>query len=301
MVAGFKQGKNVTNITGLDDKQFKMHLTHIYSGQTFDYLVLGSSRIKTLSRDAVKGASVLNLGISMGKIREMASLYQSCVDNGITLKNVIIGVDPVTFMPNVALPYQMIPLYKELMGKPLSIRDYYDICLSVFSHDYFVYVINSWIESMKNGKMVFTDSYVNELMTFRTDASIYNDRVLREQKPSLEEADEAFKMYFDGMYDSFPDEYREAFEKLVETIEKNGTEVHVYLCPSAPYVINRLSEQSGYREIAKYINEYAQKHKDITFGNLEMEKMGLDESDFYDTGHLRKEVLDRVISQGLGL
>lgn len=87
----------------------------------------------------------------------------------------------------------------------------------------------------------------------------------------------------------------DGFEKLIPYLNRNGTEVILFLTPFPPIVWEAINEDpqswSIVLELQDYINDYAQRTHIRIIGSYDPYECGVDESDYYDNRHLRKESL----------
>ena len=84
VVEGARRGLCVTNVGNMDERIFKKKLIEVYKGKEFDFLVIGSSRVMTISEDCLNGGTLLNLGVSGSKLEDMIALCQICKENEVT-------------------------------------------------------------------------------------------------------------------------------------------------------------------------------------------------------------------------
>lgn len=89
------------------------------------------------------------------------------------------------------------------------------------------------------------------------------------------------------------DEATDTFEKLINYLRTQGTDVELYLCPLAPSLWNRLDldEYPVLTEIESYANEIAEKYGLKITGSYNPHILGVTDDKFYDCRHFRREYL----------
>lgn len=299
VVDGARRGLNVEGVTNLDERKYKHKFAEVYKGRNFDFLVLGSSRIMTVSEDALNGASLLNLGVSGCKIEDMMALYQICKDFHIHFKHVLIASDPSLFNANDKdSRWKTIECYyNEFQGIPYEEKSNWTLYKNLISPSYFksaIAMLPSLINENKDLKYV--KSFKNEGGTKRTDGSIYYDRKYRDVPQAF--IDREALTWKHGSYDNFNSlslERVSLFEKFVTTLKADGIDVVFFWCPFHPTFYKRVICMKGVSESLKYIDDYAKKNKIVVIGNFNPDKAGFKNTDFYDAHHARKESIDKML------
>ena len=85
------------------------------------------------------------------------------------------------------------------------------------------------------------------------------------------------------------------FEKLMDYLQAQGTEVTFYLAPMSPSLW-ALCDDAGYpliREIENYILQFSEGHNCTVVGSYNPGNYGIVDEDFYDSRHLKHERLDK--------
>lgn len=308
VVEGAKRGLNVTNVVNMDERIFKKKLIEVYRGKAFDYLIIGSSRVMTISEDCLKGASALNLGVSGSKLEDMVALYQICKENNVTFKNVIIGVDPTLFNANdndnrwesIGFYYYA---FKGAKGNDSELNYQKTLIQNLFSPSYFKSAItNLPSASLGESKIEYVKTFINDGATKRPDGSIYYDKKYRESQQTTVDADAATCCHGSfNNFNSFSEERKVIFTDFVETMHRNGANIIMWCCPYHPIFYKRAIAMTGLPLSISFIQKYAKSNNFRIIGSFNPDELGLTREDFYDGFHVKKETVDRIISNELFL
>ncbi len=303
VVEGARKGLNVEGVTNIDERLYRLKFAEVYKGQSFDYLALGSSRIMTVSEDALKGASLLNMGVSGCKIEDMIALYQICKDYDIHFKHVMIAPDPTFFNSNDndSRWKSIESYYNEFLG--IHNEGISDLTLykNLVSPSYFksaLVMIPSLLKG--NNELRYVKTFINEGGAKRTDGSIYYDRKNRETPQTA--IDNGALTWEHGSYRNFISLSRERvalFEKLLASFKKDGVDASFFFCPFHPSYYKRVLEMKGAVEAFKYVNDYARKNNIPVVGSFNPDDVGFKNTDFYDAAHARKESIDVLLKNEL--
>lgn len=291
IIEGLQRGKNVTNVTNIDERLFRKTFIELHRGETFDYLVIGSSRIMTISEDAFPGKRLLNIGVSGCTLEEMTALFQICKDNDVRYKNVIIGADPVMFNGCGGIRHEENDIWKY--------REYKSAIKNILSPSYFQSCLPGLYNNFHDRNDIsFTDSYKNEGLTYRTDGSIYYGKAYRNSTTAM--ADEDARNNLHGNYDSFnsiSQENANIFKNLVEYLRSKKTSVIFFLCPLHPIFYERCMNMPGFVQSMKYIKDYAAKDSIPCIGDFNPNTLRLNNTHFYDGPHLKMEIVSSLIEK----
>ena len=100
-------------------------------------------------------------------------------------------------------------------------------------------------------------------------------------------------------YASVDSEFKKNFELLINYLENSGVQVEFFLCPFHPVVYNEIQANpekwSLPLQIEEYITAYAIDKNIRIIGSYNPDNCGVDETDFYDSRHLRAESLAKNI------
>lgn len=314
VVEGAKKGLNVTNVSNMNERLYKKKLVEINKGKSFDYVIMGSSRLLTLSEDPFGGAKVLNLAVSGAKIEDMIALFQICRENDIHFDNIIIGTDPTLFNDSYmdSRWYSIAEYYYTFVNN--SIADNTDMMLSgnnlqlmkqwmlienLYSFTYFQTALKSipnYIEGNQNVEYVKT--YINEGGTKRPDGSIYYAKKYRE-KPQ-KEIDNTVKTFSHQAYLNFYHssiKQEQMFASMIEAMQKENKDSRIFFfcSPFHPSFYNKYKDVEGFREAMLYIYNYGKTNGITIVGSFNPDDVDFKNSDFYDAVHVRKESIDKLI------
>ena len=299
IIEGVKGGQNVEGVTNINERLYKTKLIEINKGKTFDYIALGSSRVMTLSEDALNGESLRNLGVSGCKIEDMIALYQICLSNNVRFSNAIIAADPTFFNAF------------DDDTRWHSIKNYYDVFMDVksegsydwyklenlFSASYF----QSSVEALPNeisgkNQLHYVDTYINDGFTNRTDGSIYYDRNYRNRPQDVIDKEAmTWKHGSFNQFDTISHERVELFERLINRMKSDGVNVIFLQTPFHPVFYQRIFKIQGVVDAINYINIFAQKNDIDIIGSFNPSIVNFANNDFYDAAHPRKESLDVML------
>lgn len=306
VVEGARRGLCVTNVGNMDERLFKKKLIEVYKGRSFDYLVIGSSRVMTISEDCLNSATLLNLGVSGSKLEDMIALYQICKENGIGFKNVIIGTDPTLFNAN-----DDDSRWESIGGYYYAYKGTGDIntesefqktlIQNLFSPSYFKSAIKAIPNALEGSVQIeYVKTYINEGGTKRPDGSIYYAKEYRETPQSSVDADAVTCCHGSFRnFNSFSEDRKSIFTEFVETLHNNGANIIIWCCPYHPIFYKRALEMKGIPPSISFISEYAKESGFKIIGSFNPNDLGLSNKDFYDGFHVKKETVDGILSKAL--
>lgn len=84
------------------------------------------------------------------------------------------------------------------------------------------------------------------------------------------------------------------FEKLIAYLVSEGVDVELFLCPLAPSLWDRLEKEDEYfilDDTTVFAEELCEKYEIKLTGSYDPYELGLSDSDFYDSRHMRKELM----------
>ena len=265
IIEGISKGLNVTNAPkNINDRYYKKKLCELYKGKTFDYLILGHSRVQTISNEMFDGTSFLNLWVTGGKLEDFVALYEVSKENNIKYKHVI--------------------LFSRLEN--------------LFSFSYFQTALKPQ-KKIENLKFVPTTD--NDDFTYRIDGSRSYDKSYREL--SQAKIDRLAKTKMHVMFNDFTklSEVRmQIFDSLVQAIKKDGIEVMFFCCPYHPLFYKRVEKMKPMNDGIRYIEDYAKKNHILMIGHFNQSEDGFRNKDFYDQVHPHREYVEKLLKQYLG-
>lgn len=301
VIEGIKDGYHVEGINDIDERLYKLKFAKLHQGETFDFIALGSSRIMTVSEDVMHDKTFLNLSISSCQIEEMIAFYQICKDLNIHYSNVLIPADPSLFNGHyIDDRWKRLGDYvNEFMGEDVTGSKLdWDVVWNLFSAAYFRTALRSCFAGKKELKYVKTTT--NDGGTFRTDGSITWERLVREAPQSVIE-EKARTTHFHLYKDYFDmSEKRVAlFTKLLERIKADGVKIYLVRSPFHPVFYKKLLQLKGATDAFDFVARYAKENNIPLISSFNPADEGLNETDFYDGPHVRKEVMDKILEREL--
>lgn len=301
VIHGIADSMNVEGITDIDERTYKLRFTELHKGERFDYLALGSSRIMTVSEDVLHGASLLNLSISSCQIEELIAYYQICKDFDIRYKNLLITADPSLFNAHYRDDrWKILGSYvNEYMGKDVTgdATDW-DLVWNLFSVSYFKTALDALLAG--RDRLHYVKTVRNEGETFRTDGSFYWSRPVYEAPPAVVRQ-KAHTMHY-HLYKDFSDlsaERTALFTRFLQDIKADGVNVILVRSPYHPIFYKNLLKMKGAVDSFGFIEQLANDNGFRMIGSFNPADEGLDETDFYDGPHTRKESFDKMIEREL--
>lgn len=302
VIEGARQGLNVTNVEEMDHRMYKRKLAELYKGRSFDYLVLGSSRIMTVSSKTLGGASLLNLAVTKSITKDFIAMYEICKENDIHYKNVIIGVDPTLFNGNYKDDRwkSVSPYYYRYYGVDNHNVIDWELIMNLFSASYFKNSLRQIPQLLHgNTKMIYTKELFNEKKTRCPDGSHYYGKDEYERTQKTIDRDAAIGGYQDYFlnFDNLSVDNQKEFEKIVKSLQSDGHEIFFFLCPYHPLYYDRIVNISGVRDGIDYIRGFANKMDIKVIGDFNPHNVSLSNECFHDKVHLKKEYVDHLFEK----
>lgn len=294
IVDAMKSGRNVSNVTELNDRIFKRKIAEANGNSHFEYLVVGSSRVKTISSDGME-ASLLNLGMNGGNIYDIITSYEICVENFISFDKIIVGLDYYTLTDNEDSRWEVNSKYfYDFVGKPAPPSNNNIMSkaavVNLLSLSYFQKAVSTFLSGRFDLKL--TDESCNDKLTYHNDGSLcygIDDR----QRLQREVDSIALAYPIDG-YPVVLDELAGYLEMLVDKLEDDGKEIYFYFAPYHPVYYSRICKSKTIVENEHRLYEIAGKYGIKTIGSFDPNGIGCDSFGFYDATHPRKEVTDSI-------
>lgn len=303
ILSGFKQGKNVTNVVDLNERMLKEKLVELHKGDSIDYIIIGASRVMTISSDVFGGKVILNLGMSGSKIEDLIAVTQLCEDNNVSYNKVIIGAEPTYFNAKDGSTSWLYlkKYYDSFLGKYNSNYTAPKNRLTLISLSYFQSNIQTLPALIKGKRSInYVDSYINDGMTYRIDGSIYYSKDYRERPHHLIDEESRTWMHESfNNYDNISFERVELFDRLVRVLLERGYDVIFFKCPYHPDFYSRIFKIHGVVEGESLMDSIAQKYDINIIGSYNSEDVHFTNQSFYDAAHVRKESIDKLFSNYL--
>ena len=290
----------------MDERSFKKTL--IDSCKTdIDMLIFGSSSVMSISESMFEGKHILNLGMSGATYEDIAALLYHYLSTGKCPRAVILGIDPQHFNANIGdtrwktLQNEYAAYSKEVLSKPMyQLPDfekwfnllsltYFQCCLKFDGDQYAIQTIDSVIHSddiehgaglCKDGSLVYGRAFNNL---------------------SLQETNELAKNEAYSQWDNYaelsPIEI-ERWQQFIRYLQKKGIEVYIYESPYHPITFKRLNDEERYEMMEtamNYVDQFAEENTLMVIGSYNPSQCNLQECDFYDGTHVRKEHVAKLM------
>lgn len=303
-------GQNIVGMNNYDERIFQEKIIE-KSKKCPDTIILGSSRIMTLSSDAIEIENYWNHGMSGAGLFDYIGILGIYKKYGKMPKKIIIGVDPwILNDENGDTRYQSIMLYINEFKMLFNNKDKasfkipsFDKELQLLSLSYFQSSIEFIIKT-SNGKRcdyygtLEKDGHENRIRYI--DGSIEYEKNIREI--SVEKVNNLAKSYIAGEIYQI-ENYKELskknslmFEKMVEYLQENGIQICFYLSPYHPLVYNYLKENKDYQMVLQaedYFRDIAKKRKIQVYGSYDPFLLECEENDFQDGMHLKRSSMSK--------
>lgn len=296
VLSGLNDGKNVVIYANIDERSLQEKFALSHKNDSFDYVILGGSRVMTISEDAFHGSKVLNLGVSGGMIEDIIAYYELCRENGISTNNIILGIDPTLFNESIIHPeWRTIgKYYFNFMGLKTPFLSFdNELIKNLFSPSYFRSSIKTIPNLQKNRSVDISDTYINDGFTRRKDGSIYYN--IEKRNASMKQVDaeaDSKGVWYD--YESLSETRVKTFEFFVNQLCEGEAKVYFFRCPYHPLFYKKIKGLGGIKKGADYIEKYAKKHDIELIGDYNPDLMGYTKECFYDANHVRKEIIDEL-------
>ena len=325
------KGLNVAGVSNYDERFLQKHYITGLTEKN-DVIVLGSSRaLQVRSASFPKEAGFFNHGISGGTIEDYMAIFEMYLQKDMKPELVVLGLDPWLLNKNNGQGRWMsIGDYCEgftsridlgerssrsiFLFKPSSlfrIKKY----LQIFSLSYFQssarYLLEQIMDREEKGKYYSTDAINLDVNVKLFDGSYSYNREYRDVSISkaLEYAREytgreTIPIYSLGEFYELDHESMVRFEKFLDYLLDSDIKVVFFLSPYHPHVYDYLSGSHKYKsalEAEQYFRETALEKNIPVIGSYDPGACGLDNSDFYDAMHPKREAVDRLIRSYRGI
>lgn len=299
IVDGLKQGKNVENVSDLNERAFKEKYIKALRGRSFDYAIVGGSRVMQISTEDFDSCAIINLGMSSSKLEDLIAMYQLCKENNIRYKKIIIGVEPTFFNAGDRMSSwkYLESYYNTFLGNSNSSTDY-SLVTNLFSVSYFKSSIVHQLKRFIRGgeKFRLVDTNVNDGATKIWDGSITYEKEFRERPQSAIDAGVSTGNMPSSFYgfNSLSKERIDLFNRLINALRTDSVDIIFFKSAYHPILYKRIMKLDGIPKAFKYIDDFAQKNNIPVIGSYNPDDIGLNKYDFLDGSHERKEAIDKT-------
>lgn len=306
---------NATYITSgnMNERRVKQYIIEDMADD-IDCVSLGTSVMFGIRKEHVGTEKYYNLGLSGADFYDIMAQFGLMEINGKTPKRVIFCVDTYFFNEEIMKTFtRSIPLkpYANYMISVLNgespdrpAEDTTAENIQKFKQMFSVSNFQAAFEYITEyGSLdierwgVADESYEGEYSYYLADGSMMYPLSYRSNTTEdvVQEALGYDINYYFSAGEHISTSNMEIFEKLVCYLEEQGTEVVLFLCPLCPTLWDRCSEETTpiLWEVEDFVNEMAEKYDIKVVGSYNPHTYGIADADFYDSRHLRHEVLEK--------
>lgn len=306
-------GQNVVGMLNYDERIFQEEIVKKRE-KCPDTILLGSSRVMTLSNDVVEMKDYWNHGVSGAGIYDYLGILGMYNKSGQMPKQVILGVDPwILNEKNGDTRYQSIIQYvdsfRETMeGDKSKVQlkfPFFEKELQIFSLSYFqssVDLIRKEPELLKGPDFDFygtTEKEAKEMIRYIDGSIEYGESV--RNKP-VEEVDKEAWQYVSGSVYQIED-YQELdpnmclmFENMIDYLQEKEVCVIFYLPPYHPIVYEYIEGDKNYEMVLRaeeYFKNLAIGKGIQVYGSYNPEVLQCTGEDFLDGMHMRRSCMSK--------
>lgn len=299
-----------------NEREVKHNLIMVMPDET-DCIAVGPSLVMCVNKDIVGSDSFINLGVSGADINDILAQFGLMEIYGKKTKRVILCVDSYSFNESIYAvegarnaplwPYTeyMLQILNGEEPVPVYFNDGQDIKIQMeqaFSISYFQ---ASWDQVIRNRTYamsdkrwgVVTEGFDGSKPYYGVDGSwTYAASYQANDINYVLQQCAGYDIETEFAYDRHISEYsKDVFEKLIAYLTNQGIEVELYLCPLAPSLWDRLEvEKSHYAildELTEFSKEMSNKYDLKITGTYNPYELGIKDEDFYDSRHVRRELM----------
>ena len=292
----FSASKNATNVMELNDRIYKRKLAEANRNSHVEYLVVGSSRVMTISSDII-GSNLLNLGMNSGNMYDLVTSYEICKENDITFDKIIIGLDYYSLANSDDDRWETNSKYfyhfLNEQDQPFHFNMFYDVLVNLFSLSYFQKSISSSFSARDELKA--TDALCNDTRTYHIDGSMCYQSEIRHR--SQIDIDAKAESYYVKDCTVVNEKLVGYFEMMLEDLNKKGIEIYFYFAPYHPIYYSRICQNETILDSDSRLHKIAEKYGVETIGSFDPNEVGCETSDFYDAAHPRTEKVNMIFQE----
>ncbi len=305
MALAMARGGNITGQPNIDDRQLQKELALLATAPP-PMLILGSSRVMTLSSADLGVAGVRNASVGGAGVMDVIGVYDMYLKRGLEPAELIVGVDPWMFNQQsgdtrwVSIAPEAGDMLTRLgpsapdVGVIVSARS--KRTLTLLSLNYFQEAIRQLnprhpVDSI----FIVTGTDSNATATRRSDGSFVYDEQTRHATPgdANRAADlyrQAAPIYQLGWFPRIDAMDSSVFARFINFVERRGVRVTLVLPPYYPSVYYDLRTDPRYSTIVRVermIREFAAVSRTPLCGSYDPAKVGFAATAFYDGMHAR--------------
>lgn len=274
-------------------------------------VAFGSSLIMTLNKDilGLQDGDFYNLGVSGANIKDylnflgMMKVYEKKADTFIFL------LQTNAFLSNLDTRNILQKQYGDYYVNYLNGADkntYSDFNMNrtlesisaIFSISYFQDNL-SFLKYNDLSKRFIIGEIHPEYAHYMSDGSwVYNVKTQSKTKRDvLADAKNNGKAFMPT--ESIDSNNVDMFDKIIRNLLQQGKKIVLYFPPYAPslYDLYPIDNSPCFMELEKYISRYKTEKNVLILGSFYPEKLGMDDSDFYDARHVRRESMSKAFQK----
>lgn len=269
-----------------------------------DIIVLGSSRVMGFSKENLgDNLNVENLGVSGAVLQDDVSMWyiHQKVNEDSTVKTVVIEAAPWIFNTNneehrwKVLTDDYIDGMK-FIGKPVDVHRDYEKYFQLVSKKYTQLSYEQWREKKKICPFLIcddSDEIMDEWYVICQDGSWrWPKKLYQMNSQAMAENFVKGKVYHVEGYEELDKDLQNNFSLFIKHLQEQKIKVVLYFPPYHPYVYNFLKDNPRYSKVFEaelWFKNFALTHNIEVIGSYNPADMGLNEYDFLDGGHVKRE------------
>ncbi len=302
------EGRAVAVTQNYDERLLQKYLIE-HDKQSYDVVVIGSSRSMGIGRELFPGQSFKNYSVSGASLKDDVALYFLYEKWHGTPKKVVIGVDAWLLNHNHdesrwqsiadAYAYGMAKISRD---EPRARKLFLEKYSQLISWPY----LKASIEKMKRKRAAEGADGVCEvdnLEKIQENAAVVlqDGSHIAPAKEREKDADAAARQFIAKRIEAlenYDDSEKTEFQALISYLNKQDVEVVLYLTPYHPIVYSYLEHAERYEKALKterLIKELAMEDGIAVVGSYNPALCGVSGEDFTDEMHLRRESLQRIL------
>lgn len=279
-------GQNIEGVQDFNERNFQKQYISLIDKKN-DIVAVGSSRSMQITSDIFPNYKFFNNSSSWGTMDDYITIYNYYKEKKFLPKIIILGLDPWVLNKN-----------NKLSSSKSDIERYFQIV----SPSYFQSSLEYLLKSQKR-KLTATDKTISEFDIRLKDGSISYKR--ETQKAAIEEinqkADESLKT--DAIsalqnYTVIDKDLKNNFTSFLKALRKDNVAIIFFLPPYHPKVYDYLAKNYKIITTAEnYFIETAENFNIKIIGSYNPNKLKLEDSDFYDGLHPKREAVKKIFSK----
>jgi hypothetical protein len=301
-------GKNVANVQNYDERLLQKYVIE-NTNDNKDVIVLGSSRTMAISEDYFPYYTFYNYSVSSASLEDDIALFWLNDKKGFKPKKIIIALDAWLLNKNnqqigwksLDNEYNMALNLLDFKNNIKNNTVFFEKYKQLISIAYLEASIKRRFFDEKTTYYETGEKYLDNTVILADGSRVFEKKI---RNISFEEADKAALKYMYGSnyplekYYELDAENQEIFEKFIVYLQKNDIEVVFYLTPYHPIVYKALVENEKYKiidNVEDYFRKFAETNSIKVIGSYNPYECNLDEKDFSDGMHMRKESVDKFL------